>query len=105
MRFREFILRYMNNVKSVDLATYRHKDVVRIRFEQWMKVRGENVAPPEWLMLVEASLGHFYIQELRKGKTKYFSMRVHQSRARLYEFKGLEHQVYSYVVLCSRYGS
>ena len=54
-----------SETESVELASYRLRDVAVNWYESWELSRGEDAPPAVWDEFVEAFLGHFLPPEMR----------------------------------------
>ena len=58
--------------ESVELASYRLRDVAVNCYESWELSRGEDAPPAVWDEFVEAFLGHFLPPEMRRARVDRF---------------------------------
>nr|XP_009760437.1 PREDICTED: uncharacterized protein LOC104212778 [Nicotiana sylvestris] len=58
--------------ESVELDSYRLRDVAVNWYESWELSRGENASPAIWLEFTEAFLHHYLPSELRRARADRF---------------------------------
>ena len=63
---------HVTEEESVELYSYRLKDVAYDWVEMWRKSRGENAAPMTWHLLQDAFLDRFFPLEMREAKIEDF---------------------------------
>ncbi|XP_055808609.1 uncharacterized protein LOC129877149 [Solanum dulcamara] len=61
-----------SETESVELASYRLRDVAVNWYESWELSRGEGAPPAVWGEFVEAFLGHFLPPEMRRARVDRF---------------------------------
>lgn len=63
---------HVTEQESVELASYRSKDVDYDCFMVWKDSRGENVASINWKVFDDAFMDKFFMQEMREEKVEEF---------------------------------
>ncbi|WMV37133.1 hypothetical protein MTR67_030518 [Solanum verrucosum] len=61
-------------VEKAKLATYQHKGVAQIWFNQWKEARPEDAGPLEWERFKCAFLDKFFPLEMREAKLRVHSV-------------------------------
>ena len=50
---------HVSNTKSIELTSYRLRDVAVLWYNNWISSRKENAHPPVWQEFVDAFLHHY----------------------------------------------
>ena len=58
--------------ESVELATFRLRDVVILWYECWERSRGKDASLPTWDNFTEAFIDHYLPREIRDGRVDQF---------------------------------
>ena len=62
-----------SETESVELATYRLRDVTNNWYESWELSRGEGAPPAVWDEFVETFQGHFLPLEMKRARVDRFA--------------------------------
>ena len=63
---------HASDTESVELASYRLRDVAVLWYDSWRSSRGANAPPPIWQEFTEAFLRHFLPPEVRRARADMF---------------------------------
>ncbi|XP_060172534.1 uncharacterized protein LOC132638573 [Lycium barbarum] len=63
---------HASDTESVELASYRLRDVAVLWYSSWISSRGANAPPPVWQEFTEAFLRHFLPPEVRRARADMF---------------------------------
>ena len=76
------------DMESVELASFRLRDVNILWFKAWERSRGSNAPPVKWEDSLEAFLAHFLPREVQVAKVdQLLSVKQRNMSVREYSFK------------------
>ena len=77
-----------SDTESVELASYRLRDVSIQWYTVWMASRGANASPPVWQEFVDAFLRHYMPPEVRRARAdKFLNLRQGSMSATEYSLR------------------
>ncbi|XP_060172507.1 uncharacterized protein LOC132603455 [Lycium barbarum] len=76
---------HASETESVELASYRLRDVAVLWYNNWVLSRGENAPPPVWQEFVDAFNRHYLPPEVRRARAdRFLNLRQGNMSAREY---------------------